>query len=123
MKGSELRIGNFVINDDWGSEECTIDIHDLLAMSQYESNTQESPHLHPVPLTEEWLIKFGFGKSDEHERGHNLNPIFGFYFDWHFKRFYLEVQSERVRVDHLLYVHQLQNLYFALTGIELTIKP
>lgn len=29
---------------------------------------------------------------------------------------------ERVRVKHLLYVHQLQNLYFALTGNELEPK-
>ena len=78
----------------------------------------------PIPLTEEWLIKFGFEKSiDEYwtidgsslwwllSKSKNVgiklmdNEVFGV--------------MNRYKIE---YVHQLQNLYFALTGKELTIK-
>lgn len=65
----------------------------------------------PIPLTEEWLIKLGFGKQN----GYPFEMLNGYikirngiYF---FKYYQLEIE--------LNYVHQLQNLYFALTSKEL----
>ena len=74
----------------------------------------------PIPITEEWLLKFGFEKiigSNESNFTNGFYNLFvnslgevNFYFfkegDWYQK------------ID---YVHQLQNLYFALTGSELTV--
>jgi hypothetical protein len=67
----------------------------------------------PIPLTEEWLVRFGFEKSSNgyfkfplEIRGLNL-VFFGNKF------------SKRGLNLTIQHVHQLQNLYFALTGEEL----
>ena len=66
----------------------------------------------PIPLTEEWLIKFGFIKVWNNYR---LKPL-GYLIDNRL----ITVGSNYLR--HIKYVHQLQNLYFALTGEELQLK-
>lgn len=116
MTAQELRLGNYIENA--GNLFQIRDAEDLLDVETFLKHGS----FKPIPLTEEWLRKFGFGKCDEHECGHNTHEVFGFYYDWHFKRFYLEAETDRVRVPHIKYVHTLQNLYFALTGEELTIK-
>lgn len=69
----------------------------------------------PIPLTEEWLLKFGF---EEYMDGLRLNSIV----------IRLEkselwyVSKHNIVLNKIRYVHQLQNLYFALTGEELTVK-
>jgi hypothetical protein len=74
----------------------------------------------PIPLTEEWLLKFGFEKSMSWtyviELKGNLKLVY-----------YLGEKGWSIGFksysdfSNLEYVHQLQNLYFALTGEEL--KP
>jgi len=79
----------------------------------------ETDFYEPIPLTEEWLVKFGFECNFNNpnkwlqiaENGEELE----IYSDW------LGEQCLYDRVS-IKYVHQLQNLYFALTGNELTIK-
>src|ERR1044071_4918988 len=115
MKASELRIGNYVKNAAWNGEECKIDSGDLLAMSLCEVAGYEAEFIAPIPLTEEWLIKFGF----EYEKS-----TVGGYERWEITT----VKGRRIKLldkkfswgpgeysDYILYVHQLQNLYFALT--------
>jgi len=64
----------------------------------------------PIPLTEEWLTKFGFKKDDGffNKDGVWLTPDFGLDGINPFKP--------------IKYVHQLQNLFFAITGEELTLE-
>ena len=82
--------------------------------------------LDPIPLTEEWLIKFGFNLDEG--VGVWFGPKYAepaYYFTlWasygkHPVRFTRNNPSDTIDI---LYVHQLQNLYFALTGEELTIE-
>ena len=108
----ELRIGNLNI---WGSEVCEVDADQLSSM---QWGGQESE---PIPLTEEWLVKFGWGKSDEHELCDNSSDII-FTYDWHFKKLAIEIGNEGMYLDHIKHVHSLQNLYKWLTGTELEIK-
>lgn len=75
----------------------------------------------PIPLTEEWLKKFGFKKySDVWDFWENSM--------WSLKQhknknaYWLQSCMEKVDCTRINYVHQLQNLYFALTNTELTIK-
>jgi hypothetical protein len=77
-----------------------------------------------IPLTEEWLIKFGFIKISE----------ISFHMPINEHKYFTMVYSKNAKkytfpythgIDTLIsfeYVHQLQNLYFALTGTELEIK-
>lgn len=78
----------------------------------------------PIPLTEEWLLRFGFSQlvsgkalTDEFEKDSLIlamptNEGAGF-----------QVCIEKKYINlNIVWVHQLQNLYFALTGEELTIE-
>jgi hypothetical protein len=81
----------------------------------------------PIPLTEEWLLKFGFDKKTPYEGklfyeiGHNemyfkVKEVGDIYNHWYFYKW------EWILTTNIQYVHQIQNLYYSLTGEELTIK-
>lgn len=114
MRASELRIGNWVYSELRNMQIELFDFADIL--NYYNANNLD--HIEPIPLTEEWLVKFGFednGQSYEIEycvvrRNYNNKVMFDLFKNGEF------IHSE------LKHVHQLQNLYFALTGEELTIK-
>lgn len=115
MKASELRIGNWVYDNPCLSSR-QIDAKDILELVQMEVAGHTRFHLEPEELTSEWLERFGF----EHE-----NTIGG-WSKWSNgkmrlldMKFYFDSSEYFIRVED---VHQLQNLYFALTGEELTIK-
>ncbi len=107
MKATELRIGNWV--QDKHSEECgMIDVVVLGIIYDYPVN-----HLHPenhsykpIPLTEEWLERFNWNPPKDIGVSFSLTTD-----EIHFVagNYYKKIE----------YVHQLQNLYFALTGEEL----
>lgn len=113
MKSNELRIGNFVYETDnlvvetcnWHYEAASL------------NNTPNEIDVKPIPLNEEWSLKFGF---DEFNRDGNRFILIGNFKlekSSEFDVFYLEGHG----ID-LQYVHQLQNLYHALTQKELQIK-
>jgi hypothetical protein len=116
---NELRIGNW-IQDGNEFEQITIDHLNCLYSGRCEYD--------PIPLTEEWLLKFGFEYKVE-ELGVRFYEIqIGISFislsiEGHFNinsgesYWYMDRDFKAPK-----YVHQLQNLYFALTGEELTIK-
>lgn len=121
----ELRIGNIVepitmspIMVTGITQQKTLDgIFTLIFVDYGESFLQE--HLNPIPLTEEWLIKFGFECFQEGWYG--INPYaLQFEFTWNIYDGIIRWKGSAVKCN---YVHQLQNLYFALTGTELTIQP
>lgn len=112
MKASELRIGNLVYGYKTVWDVDSTDFCNIGVIETYK----------PIPLTEEWLLKFGFElqpkKNDLNswyyiEKGKfSMNNARGF---WSHSPIYLE------DVVEIKYVHQLQNLYYALTGEELEI--
>lgn len=140
MKATELRIGNFVWDDYSGEmivsgiakqnglqEELRLKKHNGLPEGSYICET-----IQPIPITEEWLLKFGFKvglneRDDEDDRIilhvyrnkisiAEKNKTFYFYITIEDDTYY------NFKWVELKYVHQLQNLYFALTGEELTLK-
>ena len=139
MKASELRIGNYVmaINnyEDIFYVNCIYGHRDLnITAGMYINYDTSIRNIKPRRITEAWLIKFGFNKDDNEFR---LPKIKGFK-DSAYEiciRLYNDfcdvlLEEEELNVDtfavilpsKLEYVHQLQNLYFALIGEELTIK-
>jgi len=116
MDAKELRIGNIVKTKNGNLKYWEVQGEDLSYIDEVPMNYE------PIPLTEKWLLKFGFDKQ-EHEAGvfYALSEI---YFD---DRFKLAIQQDSgydwVYVGlELKYVHSLQNIFFALTGEELTLK-
>lgn len=110
MKASELRIGNIV---SYGDGELFVDINVFRDLEHYK--------LKPIPLTEEWLVKFGFEKEYSNYWSHKKS-----YFEIDKDNYGLWINSVNGNEYHhgngFKHVHQLQNLYFALTGEELTLQ-
>ena len=81
-------------------------------------------HLEPIKLTEEWLLKFGFRYyqnayyAPDEEEYFIINTKYGF----NFISFSEVDGSEWAIKFDIKYVHQLQNLYYTLTGKELEIN-
>ena len=131
MKANELRIGNFVATEGIDFVEVSkIDADFGICYKIPQEFGQFYPYkeVEPIPLTEEWLKKFGFIESGWKD-GKPICFFFGidekFYFDWDEGVFDCGVGTyveSDLKMPHIKYVHQLQNLYFAITGEELTIK-
>lgn len=110
MTASELRIGNkfYLPNGDVG----TISYHEIRLMVV----ALDKPNYKPIPLTEEWLLKLGFVKHGKY--GYFYIDFFVVDLDMNGQFYMCDIDIHIV----LKHVHQLQNLYFALTGEELTFK-
>jgi len=107
MKANELRLGNSLI--DSRSNEIHVVSGNSIHSMQYAESTEI---LKPIPLTEEWLLKFGF-KSDPENIVFEINGLLVYKQD---STFWFDLISDSIEIE---YVHQLQNLYFALTNKEL----
>lgn len=80
----------------------------------YESYSQFIKFIEPIQLTEEILLKFDFDKI---ENGTYLNKFYVTIVSGYFVFWITDIYSVAIK-----YVHELQNLYFALTGEELEIN-
>jgi len=115
MKANELRIGNW-INHKYSPPSFIVSV--INTFNENTVNGIELEDCEPITLTEEWLLKFGFEKSGE------PYIIENFAVEENGLNWYLYMYDEEngcdVNIGIIQYVHQLQNLYFALTGEELT---
>jgi hypothetical protein len=122
MKAQDLRIGNWV---QFRHTETPV----LITLGDFVREYKEE-HLEdyePIPLTEEWLERLGFEKDEEYDEGGLVDyrmtlmkNSLEFVSFWNSEDL-TGVNQPQTSVD-VRHVHQLQNLYFALTGEELTIK-
>lgn len=121
MNKKEFRIGN-LMQDIYSNIILKVDeltethiVYYVIDRSKYP--LQKGWQAGPIPLTKEILIKAGF---EEYENIYELR-IGGCCFVFYIYSDAIEFYIEGIGVD-VKYVHQLQNLYFALTGKELEIN-
>jgi hypothetical protein len=125
MKTNELRIGNFINHEDFNvpmmvSGILLDDNRIRVAAIGGQSTVMVGGSCSPIPLTEEWLFKFGFYQDG---RSYKLKNFGRFIFHEIGISFYPSgILKSLLRRDIIQSVHQLQNLFFALTNEELTIK-
>ena len=120
MKANELRIGNWV---RWNYEESSEGNVYPVEYGYELDDIKNNPNIvKPIPLTEEWLVNHGEGIDFEGDYMFVWRGIVWYYrmSDFSVRRDYK--QKNKINWVEIKYVHQLQNLYFALTGEELTIK-
>lgn len=125
MKIEELRIGNIVYIPQIKTNEqigC-IEENGRFVIKGYKSSYSSIECLRPILLTEEWVVKFGFSVINENSAGKRYGYVINGVFrsDLTFTFWKTSKQGGKFyRADlQIKYVHQLQNLYFALTGCEL----
>ena len=134
MKATELRLGNFV---KWVERIESVKqlFEDGVGIayeqdSDYWTQMIEADDLEGIPLTPEIFVLNGFGEDNN---GHFLLDLQthyleiipmkdGFYPMYGQKRETSGDNDNMVSLNRIDYVHQLQNLYFALTGEELNIN-
>ncbi len=135
IKQKELRIGNYI-------ETKGVDIY---SWTVYSIGQMEGVHtlingfrkdiIKPIPLTEEWLLRFGFEyrsnvndgvivkeyylrdsmvKCVESLSKHQFSTVSGKSFAFY--------KGGSFITGHLDYVHQLQNIHFAIFAEELELK-
>lgn len=130
---NDIRIGNYVAYADCGAfvPEIIGKPHKIAAEDfglEYR-NDGLIKYYDPIPLTEEILLKAGFGRKEDQyyfiiDRGaaHSLYIEFEFVNEEAFGSFWIGRKGEAKMILDINHIHQLQNLYYALTGQELKIE-
>ena len=124
IQANELRIGNWVklFNDELNKIYVISKTAIQVEGGIIGGEVFKLEHINPVPITLEILEKFGFYKTNRIDSG-ELCPCYAIF------SFALMIRHNSFFVDwiggntEIKYLHQLQNLYFALTNTELTYKP
>ena len=123
VKANELMIGNLLQGEPIMLINQGIYSDGVFAITGYGIHQLEEGKPYradPIPLTKEWLVKFGFEKIKKGvEYSKWKKDGFIFWFDNLMPGITSLGKYDIVRIDR---VHELQNLYFALTGNELEIK-
>ena len=127
MEANEIRVGNWL---EWNKKPfkvCAI----FRSVTENELWAKDNNELHPIPLTEELLLKCGF-KVLKHEYDSMflsiniletiiyLRPSYlgGFYWGFVVDKLECEINDCK-RIE---YLHQVQNLYWCLVGEELHVN-
>jgi len=144
MKAQEFRLNNLINIPNWyrDDKDSYFNIRELRADSLLVGNGRiktriDIEKIKQIPVTEELLIKFGFELTDS-----NYKKIT----KWSLKEDYIEIKYATIGTNPIMeeymfklsnvfgywffenghhkieFVHQLQNLYFALTGEELELN-
>lgn len=141
LKAQDLRIGNLV-NVEIGRDILPVCVSGISSGSiafdvlpnekEWKSGRREIIVTKPIPLTEDWLVKFGFEKRGIDKFSIKINPeqIHSSQIFTIDKQTYIALGDNKfeywvvngIPLYHLEHIHQLQNLYYALTQTELTLK-
>ena len=133
MDAKEFRIGNYVNYKDRVVKAATISVTGEELNFAYEEinggyDYTDIRLFKPIPLTEEWLVKFGFDKSDEYGDFICQNEGDVVYLENDDLGYYISFGKDPMfcilgygGLSYIKHVHQLLNLYYALCQEELTL--
>lgn len=147
MKASELRLGNYVDYNCCCENKITVKVESISKDKLWMIDDTKNYHctkcgetfynnlidfFYPIPLTEEWLLKFGFVKHfnmfiKSYSRNEdNMVSFLGIFFEEKINSWIGYVGNNNtnfsVAINCYFSVHQIQNLYFSLTGEEMILK-
>ena len=113
VKASELRIGNKVTYKDQVDE--VLSIHDSGSVFLSRGLYVRIRNIHPVPLTRDLLLEYGFIESYEGIFQHGrLTEVFNT-----LKEFFFRYDGKIIA--SCKYLHELQNIYFSLYREEIKV--
>lgn len=128
MEAKDFRIGNYL--HDREGRLCKVE---SIVFDREEGYTIKAPAIvggqtslpnESIPLTDIWLIKFGFKeeRNSEFVKFWELNSVtlyHEYYIHTSTGREYIVLENEGKKYQEIAYVHELQNLYYVLTGNDL----
>ena len=121
MKVQELRLNNLI-----EVKICTNKNQFVTGVTNDSINTTDADNLNlsdikPIKLTDKWLIDFGFTKI-EWDNNNSFRKMVGNndYTIVFYSNCVCEIGG--IITKEIEFVHQLQNLYYALTGVELSVS-
>lgn len=136
IESTTLRQGNYVM-DEHGVKYgyaglCVVtkiydDTYDCAAYNPKDNTiyTNCKGITQPIPITEEWLINLGFTKQESHLFIFPQNTSYRLWgFAWNVQQFSINTTGDGwddVGALSVSHIHQLQNIFHALTGKELQI--
>jgi hypothetical protein len=110
---TDLRPGNYVKTFDKGRKQLLkITLDDLFKMHH------KSLEVFPIKIAGEWLDKFGFSFKISYTH-FKIAPI---YLIQEKEFWFLMKKDLRINEHPLLYIHQLQNLFYCFAGEELVLR-
>jgi hypothetical protein len=112
MRKSDLRVGNWVFDSEGFDYQ----------IQGYELYVNLVEDFKPIPLTEEWLVRFGFERNKYYQNfrikaGDYYNSIKYYEGEWCYNND--DSDAGCYFVTTVQYVHELQNLYHAINKEEL----
>lgn len=130
IEASELRIGNYVLHKTGVRilpVKCTFQHFQLLSQ-------ESSKDMFPIALKPEILLKCGFIENKKYHllpdarefiltlpvMGNNKNEIYG-YLNSNKESYARATVNDLVISNNFYYLHQLQNVYYAIVGKELEV--
>ncbi len=127
MQAHELRVGNRVLNNGVIRKVTGLIPHgDKYIVLLDDPVTKRSlQDIHPIPLTPEILEQCGFEDVSLGKNGLavrmmiNSSDELAYWKDEGILRYQTRLSGFTRQFAHIKYLHQLQNLYFAMTGEEL----
>jgi hypothetical protein len=117
MKAEELRMNNWVKRDSQ-PDGFQVDERSFIVCKRDPNMFQ------PIPLTEDWLLKFGFEKASLNNvyfKHWGTNGLEIIVYGYHYKGVF-EIELGKARFKSIEFIHHLQNLFYDLTGEELELK-
>jgi hypothetical protein len=105
IKANDCRYGNYI---EYGGSITKLNEKEMCHFFRFPETYK------PIPLTEDWLFKFGFEKDLNLQFYKNFKNNKTVIIDF---CFICLLGNSHVKIN---YVHELQNLYFALTKTELS---
>lgn len=135
IQANELRMGNLISHPH--HENCIVSkiYRDSISVIIHDNvYTFSNRLLSPIPLTEEILIKFGFQQSKgKYGPSFHIMEDNGFVVMFTVEHWTDTEENSKwknhwhvfglLKGNKMKYVHQLQNLFFVLTGEELQYNP
>lgn len=118
MQANELRIGNWVLrkNNNEHQIQTRVNITYFNLVFEYPNDYT------PIPLTPEILEKWCGFENDDNDFLIGISERTNLHINLIKKRTLLESYDGIIALCNISYLHQLQNLYFALKGEELPVN-
>lgn len=120
IQANELRIGNLILIT-FKKEVEVVNARMIGFINQANIKGHQHP-FEPILLTEEWLLKLG---AQEVGISTNLFEFNRFFLRWfpNYKYWYITDKYTNGYITKVEFVHEWQNIVFALNGQELEVKP